>query len=135
MLTGQCQCGAVRYAAGGEITELSHCHCSMCRRLHGAAFVTFAGVARSEFSWVDGADQLRTYASSANTDRLFCGRCGSQLGCVLRSEPLHIYVALGTADGNPATPPAFHQFVDSAVAWYRLADGLPQFAERYVEDN
>lgn len=36
MITGHCECGAVRYSARGPITDFSHCHCSMCRRLHGA---------------------------------------------------------------------------------------------------
>ena len=28
-------------------SDFSHCHCSQCRRLHGAAFASFAGVPRS----------------------------------------------------------------------------------------
>jgi len=135
MLEGQCQCGAVRYRASGEITELSHCHCSICRRLHGAAFVSFAGVRRAGFSWTGGADLLRTYASSAGTDRLSCSRCGSQLGCILKSDPEHVYLALGGADGDPpGLPRAFHQYVASGVTWFDPGDGLPQFPHEYTED-
>ena len=56
MIEGRCQCGAVRYQADGEISDLSHCHCSMCRKLHGAAFATFADVARNGFRWIAGED-------------------------------------------------------------------------------
>jgi hypothetical protein len=134
MLTGNCQCGAIRYAATGKIVELSHCHCSMCRRLHGAAFVSFAGVAREGFTWTSGEHELRTYASSAGTDRLFCGHCGSQLGCVLRSDPQHLYLAMSSVNGEPQVPPAFHQYVASGVSWYDADDGLPRYPAAYGDE-
>jgi len=134
MLTGRCQCDGVQYAGQGEITELSHCHCSMCRKLHGAAFVTFAGVGRASFAWLRGEDLLRTYASSAGTSRFFCGNCGSQLGCVLRSDPDFIYLAMGSVDGNPVTPPAFHQFIASRAPWFEINDGLRQYDAGLPDD-
>jgi hypothetical protein len=45
MIKGSCQCGKVHYEADGGISDLSRCHCSMCRKLHGAAYATLAGVA------------------------------------------------------------------------------------------
>ncbi len=128
MLQGKCQCGEVRYQAAGEITDLSHCHCSMCRKLHGAAFVTFAGVSRESFEWTRGDAALQTYASSDAIDRFFCGNCGSQLGCTYKPEPDLIYLAMGTVDGNPATPAAYHQFAGSKAPWFEITDGLPQHA-------
>ena len=47
MITGRCQCAAVAWRLDGEITFISHCHCSICRRIHGAAFGTFAHGAAS----------------------------------------------------------------------------------------
>jgi hypothetical protein len=128
MVQGKCQCGEVRYQAAGEITDLSHCHCSMCRKLHGAAFVTFAGVSRESFEWTRGDAALQTYASSDAIDRFFCGNCGSQLGCTYKPEPDLIYLAMGTVDGNPASPPAYHQFAASKAPWFEITDGLPQHA-------
>jgi len=106
----------------------------MCRKLHGAAFVTFAGVSRASFAWLKGDSLLQTYASSAGTSRIFCGECGSQLGCILQSDPGSIYLAMGTIDGNPATPPAFHQFVASRAPWYEITDSLPQYDARVPEN-
>lgn len=31
VIEGGCLCGKVRYAIDGDIGEVSHCHCSMCR--------------------------------------------------------------------------------------------------------
>ncbi len=84
MIQGGCQCGKARYEAASAISDLSHCHCSMCRKLHGAAFATFAAVARDTSAGLQGEGVLRTYASSDKIDRVFCSLCGSQLVVSIR---------------------------------------------------
>src|SRR5918992_1628584 len=78
VLRGACNCGTVRFEAD-RIAWCAHCHCSMCRRAHGAAFVTWAGVKRPDFRLVAGAEALRTYRSSDAAMRRFCGHCGTML--------------------------------------------------------
>ncbi len=126
MIKGGCQCGKVTYEADSTISDLSHCHCSMCRKLHGAAFATFAGVAIEGFRWSAGEDTLRTYNSSEKTDRAFCGSCGSQLVVFYKPEPDLAYLTMGTVDGNPECPPVYHQFAGSKAPWHEITDGKPQ---------
>ncbi len=126
MIKGGCQCGNVIYESDGEISDLSHCHCSMCRKLHGAAFTTFAGVARDGFRWSGGEDTLGTYASSEKTDRMFCQVCGSQLAVFFTPEPNLVYLTMGTVEGNPDCPPDYHQFAASKAPWHEITDGKPQ---------
>ncbi len=126
MIKGGCQCGKVTYQADSPISDLSHCHCSMCRKLHGAAFATFAGVARDGFRWSAGEDVLGTYASSDKIDRLFCSNCGSQLVVSYTPEPDLVYLTMGTVDGDPECPPAYHQFAASKAPWHEITDGKPQ---------
>lgn len=40
-MTGSCLCGTVRYAITGAFETVGHCHCSTCRKTHGAAFATW----------------------------------------------------------------------------------------------
>jgi|TARA_B100000959_G_C14997781_1_gene631320 hypothetical protein len=40
-----------------------------------------------------------------------------------------LYLALGTADGDLACPPGFHQFVGSKARWHEIHDDLPQYDE------
>ena len=134
MIQGSCQCGCVQYAADSVISDLSHCHCSMCRKLHGAAFATFAGVERSSFRWSVGKDILRTYASSEKIDRIFCRNCGSQLVVFYKPEPEIAYLTMGTIDDNPDSPPAYHQFVSSKAPWHEITDGQPQF-DTWPDEN
>lgn len=65
MLRGSCLCGSVRYEVGGPVHDVHHCHCSMCRKAHGAAFSTFARLDAAAFRVVAGADQVRSSRSSA----------------------------------------------------------------------
>ena len=52
--TGGCLCGAVRYRVTAEPLHATHCHCSMCRRASGAAFLTFATFPASALTWTEG---------------------------------------------------------------------------------
>jgi len=127
MISGRCECGKVAYEVGGEITDFSHCHCSQCRRLHGAAFATFGGVKRSKFKYISGESIISKYASSESHDRVFCGNCGSNILVDLASEPDELYLAMGTVDGDPQCPPGYHIFVGSKAPWHKINDDLPAY--------
>jgi hypothetical protein len=116
----------VQYQVAGEIVDFSHCHCSICRRLHGAAFATWGGVSREDFSYVSGEANLKVYPYSENADSLFCDHCGSRVLVDFKAEPEMLYITLGTVDGDVRCPPGYHQFVGSKAPWFEISDDLPQ---------
>jgi hypothetical protein len=127
MITGRCECGKVKYRVEGKINDFSHCHCSQCRRLHGAAFASFAGVSRVNFTYDGGEQDLKCYASSPSHGRVFCGHCGSNILVELEAEPEQLYVAMGTMDGDFPLPPGYHIYVDSKAPWHTINDNLSQY--------
>ncbi|MEH6592493.1 MAG: GFA family protein [Halioglobus sp.] len=127
MIRGRCECGRVAYQVAGEIHDYSHCHCSQCRRLHGAAFASFAGVTREAFSYLPGKDAITSYGSSPSHKRVFCPNCGSNILVELESEPDDIYLAMGTLDGDLELPPGYHIYVGSKASWHNIGDKLPQY--------
>lgn len=130
--TGGCLCGAVRYAAERFEPEMAHCHCSMCRRFHGAAYATFGRVRREHFRWLSGEDRLRAYRADNGTVRRFCADCGSSLSFApANDDGRYVEVALGTLDGELEQHPDAHIFIGSKANWVEPCDGLPQ----YVEDR
>jgi hypothetical protein len=135
MIKGHCECGRVQYQVAGEINDFSHCHCSQCRRLHGAAFASFGGVARDGFSYLSGQSDLATYASSDSHVRVFCRNCGSNILVDLEAEPEALYLAMGTVDGDPDCPPGYHIFVGSKAPWYSIEDQLAQYDTAPEEDD
>jgi len=127
MISGRCECGRVTYEIDADITEFSHCHCSQCRRLHGAAYATFGAVVRDKFRYVSGEADIKVYASSDINDRLFCAECGSNILVESKPEPDVYYICMGTVDGKPPCPPGFHAYVGSKAAWHEITDDLPQY--------
>jgi hypothetical protein len=127
MITGKCECGRVQYEVAAGITDFSHCHCSQCRRLHGAAFASFGTVLRNKFRYVSGEPDLKIYASSEAIDRVFCGNCGSNILADFKPEPEVLYITMGTVLGDPKLPPGYHLFVGSKAPWYDICDDLPQY--------
>jgi hypothetical protein len=126
VIKGCCACAKVQYQVDGDLKDYCHCHCSICRKLHGAAFVTWGGVARGELSFVSGEDGLRAYAFSEKADSYFCNTCGSRVLVDYKPEIDMLYIALGTVDGDLECPDGFHQFVGSKVPWFEITDGLPE---------
>lgn len=129
-LRGSCLCGAVRYEIRGPLGAMSHCHCAMCRKAHGAAFGTYARVQRSDFVLVTGADSIRTYRSSETVTRTFCGTCGATLQWITDERPEALDIAIGTLDDDPGVRPGLHIFAASKAPWFEITDALPQRAER-----
>ena len=71
MITGRCECAKVKYQVAGELKDFCHCHCSICRRIHGAAFATWGEISRGEFTYLSGENDLKTYAFSERADSIF----------------------------------------------------------------
>lgn len=127
MITGKCECGLVQFEIDGPIEDFSHCHCSQCRRMHGAAFGSFAGVAKAGFRYLSGETDVTAYQSSATSTRTFCKACGSNFFVALDSEPDTLYVAMGVIDGDPPRPDGYHIYVGSKAPWHDIHDDLPQY--------
>lgn len=130
-VAGSCFCGAITYEVDLPTLACLHCHCSMCRRPHGAGYVTWAVVPPERFRVTSGEEQLKTYHSSAHGRRQFCATCGSQMLCWHEgtdgSPPRVIDVALATLHGDIDRRPEAHYFYDSRASWTVINDDLPKF--------
>ncbi|ASC72938.1 Putative glutathione-dependent formaldehyde-activating enzyme [Halomicronema hongdechloris C2206] len=125
-LGGSCLCKAVSYEITGPLGPTGHCHCSICRKAHGAAFVTWTLINSEQFRWTSGLELVQGYESSPGRQRCFCRQCGSHL---VSTEAGNVTeVVLATIDGDPGVRPEEHIFVDSKAPWYEITDGLPQSA-------
>ncbi len=77
MLTGGCQCGAIRFAVSAPPVKVSICHCRMCQKASGAPFASFADIDRENFTWTRG--EPAAFRSSSIAERDFCRDCGTPL--------------------------------------------------------
>ncbi|HEY8520727.1 MAG TPA: GFA family protein [Gammaproteobacteria bacterium] len=123
---GGCLCGGVRYEVRGPYRWMAHCHCSMCRRHHGALFSTSLGVHAHRFRWLAGEAEIVRYRASPAFERPFCRACGAKVPAASQLPDV-VNVPAGTLDGDVAMRPRAHIFVGSRSPATVIADGLPQF--------
>ena len=127
MLSGRCECRAVRYRVADAFVYAGNCHCSNCRASTGSAFKPFAGIERDKLEVVEGADTLLVWGDE-NGNHTRCGICGSLLYSVVR-DGAYVHVAMGSLVDDPSIRPTGHIFVGSKAPWFEITDDLPQRQE------
>ncbi|GDY24646.1 GFA family protein [Agarivorans sp. Toyoura001] len=128
--TGQCLCGQVSYRVDHLEPRMGHCHCSMCRKFHGAAFATYGEAKAENFHWLSGQSKLQQYQAENGTVRQFCGHCGSSLTFAPANDSGEfIEFSLASLDSEVTLKPDAHIFVEYKACWHDITDHLPQFKE------
>ncbi len=128
MIRGSCLCGAVRWSLEGEPKRITHCHCQMCRKAHGATFATFLIGDLDAFRFERGEEDIVRYRSSPDFIRPFCSHCGST---VPERAPDRVRIPAGALDDDPGTSsaahiPAAHIYVKWKAPWHEIGDDLPR---------
>ena len=126
-VVGACFCGAVQFEVALPTKMCVHCHCTMCRRNHGAPFVTWFAVDKANFRVTSGESSLTQHKSSEHGRRSFCSRCGTPLFCELDHHPEVIDVTLASMRGPIDLAPQAHIYFDTHVDWLQAFDDLPEW--------
>ena len=113
--TGGCFCGDIRYEFAGEGYPIVNCHCSMCRKISGAPFVTWAVVPNSAFSYSSGTPAM--LQSSDSGTRYFCDKCGTPVVCTNSKHPDIVDVTVGSLDNPEAFSPTMEIYEESRLPW------------------
>ena len=98
MISGGCQCGAVRYS----VESLSHpsiCHCRMCQKAFGNFYAPLATT--QNLQWTRG--EPKYFKSSDKVVRGFCGDCGTPLTYDWGGD--NVEIAIATLDDPTVSPP------------------------------
>ena len=122
MVKGSCLCGQVTICIDAPLKNMTHCHCSICRKIHGSLFATYAEA--TDIAFTSGSDQVQIYQSSQGFERVFCKTCGSVLP--ESSAAGNFFVPVGLLDDDPGIRPQAHIFVESKSDYYDIHDALPQ---------
>lgn len=108
VLTGGCQCGAVRFAVSAPPNRISICHCRMYPKATGAPFASFADIEQTDFTWTRG--KPAAFQSSSMAERDFCAACGTpELPPHRRPEDRDHDGRLRPARSGSADAPVRHQ--------------------------
>jgi hypothetical protein len=122
VLTGGCQCGAVRFALKAVPNRVSICHCRMCQKAAGAPFASFADIERSDFTWTRG--KPAAFKSSSIAERDFCSACGTPLS-FRRIDGPRIEIMTGAFDRPDHVIPTQQFGTESRLGWVVGISNLP----------
>ena len=100
----------------------------MCRKAHGAGYVTWVGFESDHFDLKAGDDHLKWYKSSAGARRGFCDNCGSTMLFEAERWKDETHIALGCIDGPIDRTPQANSFFDAHVDWIPIDDALKIFS-------
>jgi len=115
VIEGGCFCGSIRYAIEDGEYPVVNCHCSLCRKISAAPFVTWITVPRDAFKLLTGIP--KGLKSSDRGSRQFCSTCGTPLTFITEDRPPDIDVTTGSLDEPDRYIPvkAVHQ--ESKLDW------------------
>jgi hypothetical protein len=124
VMTGGCQCGAVRYALYHSPVS-TVCHCRMCQKAVGGPFAALSKIPLTDFAWTKG--HAASFQSSSAAERHFCASCGTPLTFHFIDADT-IEVTTGSLDTPAMLPPTKNFGVESRLPWIdRLMPGrLPE---------
>ncbi len=120
MIEGGCFCKRIRYSVDAGSYLCANCHCTMCRRVHAAPYVTWLVVPVERFRYT--GELPVEFASSNNGTRYFCATCGTQVACVNTGHPEVIDVTVGSLDIPAAFAPTLDVYSDTRLAWVPLLE-------------
>lgn len=121
VLTGGCQCGAVRYRIDGALGRAGICHCRMCQKAFGSWGAALVSVPEAQLTWTRG--EPAEFRSSAIVARGFCAQCGTPLRMKEDGDPFY-EIAIGSLDDPEKAPPSEQVGVEAELSWFKSMPGL-----------
>lgn len=127
MLEGSCLCGGVRFTITGLHSGVGFCHCSLCRKVSGAAATAIVVLDFDQLIWRSGEALVRRFERPSGYGSAFCQTCGSPAPDHDRARTVWC-VPAGLLDGDPALAIADHSYVASRARWDVIGnDDAPRF--------
>jgi hypothetical protein len=122
ILTGQCQCGNIRYQINGEPLTLYACHCRACQAQSASAFGMSMLVAVDDFELTAG--KLKFWSTTADDGSVkhcaFCPECGTRIYHASDDPTDSISVKAGSLDNILQLAPVAHIWTKRAHHWLDL---------------
>ena len=122
---GSCFCGAVQFTVTGEPAAMGYCHCDSCRTWSAGPVNAFTLWKPQALRITRGADNIASFAKTANSQRKWCKACGGHL---FTDHPqwslVDVYAAV--IPDFPYQPGVHVHYQESRLP---LRDGLPKMRD------
>jgi hypothetical protein len=128
VLSGGCECGAIRYECSAESIMAGHCHCRSCQKASGTGHVSHLMVPKAAVTITGDARLYERAADSGNRVRRgFCPNCGAAVYGESSGWPDMLTLRAGSLDCPELFRPGMIVYADDAPSWDRMDPALPSF--------
>ncbi len=127
VLTGGCQCGAIRFRVEGKLTDASVCHCRMCQKAFGSFFAPLVNTKGATLTWTRGTP--KHFTSSNFVNRGFCANCGTPL---TYEAPDGVALSIAAFDHPEKIPPTVQFGIEGKLPY---VDGIAALPSRHTSDD
>ncbi|MFQ6329180.1 GFA family protein [Nocardia sp. CWNU-33] len=117
MRSGGCLCGNIRYQASGNLSFPHLCSCTHCQKLSGAPVMSWVDFPREGFEWTGPGGEPVWYNTFPDSQRGFCGVCGSSVGAQDDGDAKLVGVTMMSLDDHTGLVPERQSFRPNAVPW------------------
>lgn len=125
-LSGACLCGAIRYRVTSGVRRVVNCHCSLCRRMNGSAFSSYAVVPHKALELRD-EQSLARYAVTERATKHYCITCGTPIFNLNRKYLGACMLYLGSIEGGDVYFPSLNVYCESMLSWVQEVGALEGF--------
>ncbi len=124
-------CGAVSVNLAAASNHLRACHCDMCRRWTGSAFMTI----HADGGTLTYEGPVKTFASSDWAERTWCDSCGSTLWYRLTIPDREMYgVSAGLFENAAGLKLENESYIDKKPDGFSYAGDHDRITEAQVKD-
>lgn len=127
ILTGGCQCGAIRFRVEGDLKDASVCHCRMCQKAVGGFYAPLVNTKGTTLTWTRG--HPKHFASSNFVNRGFCENCGTPL---TYEAPDGVALSIAAFDHPEKVPPTVQFGIEGKLPY---VDGISALPTRHTMDD
>jgi hypothetical protein len=127
-ITGQCQCGAIRYEAEVDPAKVSACHCTDCQQFSGAPYRVSVRAPKESFRLLSGTPKIyvKTAESGNKRAQAFCADCGSAMYAGAIPDADAYMLRVGSIDQRAQLSPKRQIWWRSALAWSQDLQHVPK---------
>ena len=132
--TGACSCKATRYKLTEDPMFTHVCHCSICKRHTGTAFVTHVFIEAEYITLEQGQVEAVDGQTGSGGDHLVyrCPDCQSALYSHYGGNRKIALVKGGTLDDPGSVTPGAHLWVEAKVPGIDIPPNVPAFSQNDV---
>ncbi|MBO0662907.1 GFA family protein [Jiella sp. MQZ9-1] len=127
ILSGGCQCGAVRFRCEVEAETASICHCRMCQKAFGSFYAPLVHARPGTLVWTH--KEPTRFQSSNYAARGFCPECGTPLTYETAQA---VSIAIGALDDPSRVPPVCQDGIEGKIFY---VDELHRLIGVVTEDD